>query len=68
MFKWLSETAQLSQHELLKTFNAGIGMIAVVDADKAEALTALLTAEGETVYTLGTITTGGGVTYEGALV
>ncbi|MEM5468312.1 phosphoribosylformylglycinamidine cyclo-ligase [Celeribacter marinus] len=68
VFKWLSETAQLSQHELLKTFNSGIGMIVVADAAHADALKTLLEGEGETVYTLGTVTTGGGVTYEGALV
>ncbi|WP_417248724.1 phosphoribosylformylglycinamidine cyclo-ligase [Celeribacter sp.] len=67
VFKWLTEMANLSQSELLKTFNAGIGMVAVVDARQAEALTALLEAEGETVVQLGRITTGGGVTYEGAL-
>ncbi|NIY78629.1 MAG: phosphoribosylformylglycinamidine cyclo-ligase [Rhodobacteraceae bacterium] len=67
VFKWLVDTAGLSQHELLKTYNAGIGMIVVCDAAEAEALTALLSGEGETVYRLGQVTTGNGVTYEGAL-
>ncbi len=67
VFKWLVDTAKLSQHELLKTYNAGIGMIVVVAADKADEIAALLTAEGETVTTLGTVTTGNGVTYEGVL-
>ena len=35
--------------------------------DRAEALKALLEAEGETVYTLGTVTEGQGVSYEGSL-
>ena len=40
-------------------------MIAVVAADRAEALTALLRAEGETVYQLGRIVPGEGVIYTG---
>ena len=67
VFKWLVETAGLSQHELLKTYNAGIGMVVVCVASEVEALTALLSDEGETVYRLGQVTTGGGVTYEGEL-
>nr|WP_319251354.1 phosphoribosylformylglycinamidine cyclo-ligase [uncultured Celeribacter sp.] len=67
VFKWLTDTAGLSQHELLKTYNAGVGMVVVCAADQADALTALLEGEGETVYRLGTVTSGNGVTYQGAL-
>ncbi|SFI73219.1 phosphoribosylformylglycinamidine cyclo-ligase [Celeribacter neptunius] len=67
VFKWLVDTAGLSQHELLKTFNAGIGMVVVCDKDHAETLKSLLEGEGESVYRLGSVTTGGGVTYEGVL-
>jgi len=67
VFRWLAATANMSQPELLKTFNCGIGMIAVVAADRAEALTDLLRAEGETVYTLGRIVSGEGVIYSGVL-
>jgi len=42
-------------------------MIAVVAADRAEALTELLRADGETVYALGQIVPGEGVIYKGAL-
>ena len=68
VFRWLAETAGMAEPELLKTFNCGIGMIAVVAADRAEALTALLTAEGETVTRLGTVTQGAGVIYKGRLL
>ena len=57
----------MSQPELLKTFNCGIGMIAVVSADRADAITKLLQAEGETVVTLGRIVQGDGVIYKGRL-
>ena len=67
VFRWLAATANMAMPELLKTFNCGIGMIAVVAADRAEALTDLLRAEGETVFTLGRIVPGEGVIYHGTL-
>ena len=68
VFRWLAETAQMTQPELLKTFNCGIGMIAVVAADRAAALTALLQEAGETVTEIGTVTEGQGVAYTGRLL
>ena len=68
VFRWLATTANMSEPELLKTFNCGIGMILVVAEDRAEALTALLEAEGETVTRLGTIVEGQGVVYRGRLL
>jgi len=68
VFGWMAGVAGFDQAELLKTFNSGIGMIAVVAADRAEALATLLRAEGETVYTLGHVTKGQGVTYGGAIL
>ena len=67
VFRWLASTANMALPELLKTFNCGIGMIAVVAADRAEALTSLLQAEGEAVHTLGRIVPGAGVVYKGTL-
>ena len=67
VFGWLAKTANMSMPELLKTFNCGIGMIAVVAADRAEDLAALLREQGETVYTLGRIVAGEGVIYKGEL-
>mgnify|MGYP006200927517 FL=1 len=43
-------------------------MIAVVAADRAEALADLLRAEGETVVTLGRVVPGEGVIYKGKLL
>ncbi|NDV99277.1 phosphoribosylformylglycinamidine cyclo-ligase [Salipiger sp. PrR002] len=67
IFGWMAEVGGISEAEMLKTFNCGVGMILSVSADHAEALKALLEAEGETVYTLGTVTEGQGVSYEGSL-
>ena len=68
VFRWLAATANISQSELLKTFNCGIGMIAVVAAERAAALVDLLRTEGETVCTLGRIVPGAGVIYQGSLL
>jgi phosphoribosylformylglycinamidine cyclo-ligase len=68
VFRWLASTANMSEPELLKTFNCGIGMMLVVAADQAEALTALLVAEGETVVQMGRVVAGEGVIYKGALL
>ena len=68
VFRWLAETAGMAEAELLKTFNAGIGMIVVVAADRADSLTKVLEAEGETVTRIGTVTKGQGVAYRGRLL
>ncbi len=68
VFRWLATTANMSQPELLKTFNCGIGMIAVVDQVRAAELTALFQDAGETVVQLGRIVTGEGVIYKGKLL
>ena len=66
VFEWLT-LGHVEEREVLKTFNAGVGMVLVVDPAKAEALTKLLSDTGETVYQLGHVTTDGQVTYSGSL-
>ncbi|APO86808.1 phosphoribosylformylglycinamidine cyclo-ligase [Marivivens sp. JLT3646] len=68
VFRWLAETANMEEKELLKTFNSGIGMIVVVAADRADEIAALLTAEGEAVTRIGTVTDQSGVAYTGKLL
>jgi phosphoribosylformylglycinamidine cyclo-ligase len=53
VFSWLSKTGGVEANEMLRTFNCGIGMIAVVSAENVAAVTVALEAEGETVVTLG---------------
>jgi phosphoribosylformylglycinamidine cyclo-ligase len=53
VFAWLAQTGDVAAEEMLRVFNCGIGM-AVVTADPAAAR-AVLEAEGETVFTIGTI-------------
>jgi phosphoribosylformylglycinamidine cyclo-ligase len=68
VFRWLAETADMAEGELLKTFNCGIGMIVVVDPARAGAISALLAEAGETVSRIGTLTAGQGVAYTGHLL
>jgi phosphoribosylformylglycinamidine cyclo-ligase len=65
VFKWLELVAALPQEEMLKTFNAGIGMALIVDRAKKDQITAILEAEGETVFEIGGVVLGaaGGVRY-----
>jgi phosphoribosylformylglycinamidine cyclo-ligase len=60
LFAWLQQTAAISDHEMNRTFNNGIGMVVVVDAPEAQAVAATLRAAGETVYEIGAIAAAGG--------
>lgn len=68
VFQWLAATGGMHTSELLKTFNCGIGMVLVVSADRAAALSRHLSAEGETVSVLGYVTADPNVIYEGNLL
>ncbi|MAJ79193.1 phosphoribosylformylglycinamidine cyclo-ligase [Sulfitobacter sp. TMED3] len=68
VFKWMADVGAISETEMLKTFNCGVGMILVVKADEAEALTKLLRQAGETVYPMGNVTETTGVAYSGSLL
>jgi len=53
VFQWLRRTGNVADHEMLRTFNCGIGMALVVaEADVAQ-VTASLTGAGETAHRIG---------------
>jgi len=68
VFAWLARAGGVTEAEMLKTFNAGIGMVVVAAADAADDVAAHLTGAGETVVRLGEVTEGQGVTYRGGLL
>ena len=68
VFQWLAATGGMQSSELLKTFNCGIGMVLAVSADRADALSRQLKAEGEKVSVLGCVTAGSSVVYKGSLL
>lgn len=57
IFKWLQTEGNIAPRELATTFNCGLGMIAVVPADKAQAAKQLLENAGETVFEVGRLLT-----------
>jgi phosphoribosylformylglycinamidine cyclo-ligase len=64
LFAWLQNTAAISDFEMNRTFNNGIGMVVVVDAANAAATAQMLREAGEKVFEIGLITARG----EGAAV
>mgnify|MGYP000285962734 CR=1 FL=1 len=67
VFDWMRQVGSIEEREMLKTFNCGIGMIAVVEADRAEALRKVLQDAGETVHVLGHVVAGQDIVYSGRL-
>jgi len=55
VFQWLAKVGRIAEPEMLRTFNCGIGMIAVVEPGKADAVAAVLKRHGETVARIGEV-------------
>lgn len=60
LFAWLQTTAAISDFEMNRTFNNGIGMVVVVDAANAAATAHMLSEAGEKVFEIGVIAARGG--------
>ncbi|OYY69390.1 MAG: phosphoribosylformylglycinamidine cyclo-ligase [Sphingomonas sp. 28-63-12] len=58
LMAFLQAQGAIEPEEMARTFNCGIGMIAIVAPDQAEETIAALTAAGETVFTIGRIDAG----------
>jgi len=69
VFSWLASIGNIAEREMLKTFNCGTGMIAVVDSGSADDVVAALSATGERVAPLGQVIehTGEPVEFAGTL-
>jgi phosphoribosylformylglycinamidine cyclo-ligase len=53
VFGWLARAGELSEYEMLRTFNCGIGMILIVNAAKAGKVMHALANEGELAVIIG---------------
>ncbi len=58
LMAFLQAQGAIEPEEMARTFNCGIGMVVIVSADEAEAVTAALEVADETVFTIGRIETG----------
>jgi phosphoribosylformylglycinamidine cyclo-ligase len=67
VFAWLRGEGGIAEAEMLRTFNCGIGLVAVVAPDRAEAVAAALRGAGEAVRVIGPVGAGAGVRYAGRL-
>jgi phosphoribosylformylglycinamidine cyclo-ligase len=67
VFGWLAEAGGVAEAEMLRTFNCGIGMVAVADPARAETLAETLAAAGEVVHVIGKVTDTPGLRYTGQL-
>ncbi len=70
VFGWLAEVGGLDQAELVRTFNCGIGMIAVVAPEDVDRVATALSAAGEKVIRFGEMVAdpdGPRTLFEGAL-
>ena len=68
VFNWLAEQGGVSEAEMLKTFNCGIGMVAVVPAHHERLAAGVLAGAGHEVMTIGRVTDTEGVSYAGSLL
>ncbi len=55
VFKWLASQGDIAETEMLRTFNCGIGMIAVIEPRAVDAACECFAANGETAVWLGEI-------------
>ncbi len=67
LFRLIQSAGNVSETEMFRVFNMGIGFVLIVAPDAAEETLTRLRASGETVYRLGEVTEGNGVVFKPAL-
>ncbi|AWB67739.1 phosphoribosylformylglycinamidine cyclo-ligase [Saccharobesus litoralis] len=55
VFNWLQEQGNIEEHEMLRTFNCGVGLIIVVEQSQAQQAIDILNAAGEQAWLVGEI-------------
>src|SRR3954465_128743 len=55
IFSWLQRTGNVSEEEMFRVFNCGIGMVIIVAPDQAQMAAMLLKREGELAYPIGVV-------------
>lgn len=65
VFTWLAEAGPVATDEMWRTFNCGVGMVAIVPADRADDAVTLLRGRGIDAWTVGVVTDRPGVELTG---
>lgn len=69
IFELMQNKGEISNNDMFRTFNMGIGMVIVVPSDQAEQALQIAESLGEKAYRIGTVTPGEQiVTFTGAVV
>ena len=55
VFSWLAHLGNVPDYDMIRTFNVGIGMVAIVAADDAESVLAHLQQVGQKAYCIGVV-------------
>lgn len=55
LFNWLQRSGEISDEEMYRTFNCGIGMVVIVAADQADEVVAELAVQGEQCWSIGDV-------------
>ncbi len=58
IFQWLQKNGNVETSEMHRTFNCGVGMVLMTDANDADAIIEMLKQNGEHAWNLGTIEPG----------
>lgn len=60
VFRWLRNQANLAEPEMLSTFNCGVGLVVVADAEAANSIIAAFRNCGERAFVIGSLMENGG--------
>ena len=55
VFKWLQQNGNVETNEMYRTFNCGVGMVLIANAEESEAIIATLKQQNENAWLLGSI-------------
>ena len=57
IFGWMAQTGKMEAADMARTFNCGLGLVVIVDANKVDDTIAVLKAEGESAQKIGRVET-----------
>ena len=55
MFSWLQQQGNITDHEMYRTFNCGVGMIVALPQEDVETALGLLHQAGENAWVIGEV-------------